>query len=103
MKKVNEIANAWSVSSKALAEKTSDAYSYDRYASWGACAAILLRRGFSEKEAEAILRSKWTRWAADSSEKPYGRATSNDLASFLDRGGFVPGHARVTELVAGTF
>lgn len=68
----------------ALAERTSDAYSVPAYASWNACAATLLRRGFSTIESEAILRSKWMRWAADASTARYGRATSRDLDRFLD-------------------
>lgn len=65
-----------------LAERTSDAYSADRYLSWTACAALLLGRGFSEDEAEAILRSKWMRWAADQADGE--KATVDDLANWLD-------------------
>ena len=69
----------------ALAERTADAFSFDRYRSWRGVCAMLLRRGFSEREAEAILRSKWTRWAADrSNAKSYGNASAADLASFID-------------------
>ena len=66
-----------------LAAATEDAYSFDRYRSWHACAALLARRGYTAAEAECILRSKWTRWAADQSAAPYGRATSADLDRFL--------------------
>lgn len=68
---------------KALAEKTEDAYSAGDYRNWSAVCRMLLARGYSEKEAEAILRSKWTRWAGD-------MVSSNDnlptktLADFLD-------------------
>lgn len=67
-----------------LAQSTEDAYSFDRYANWHACAAMLARRGYTYAEAECILRSKWTRWAGDASTAPYGRVTSADLARFID-------------------
>jgi hypothetical protein len=69
-----------------LADKTSDAYSYDRYGAkgWRSCIKMLLRRGFDERAIEAIMRSKWTRWAGDQSNKPYGRVTSADLARFIN-------------------
>ena len=70
---------------QALADRAADAYSADCYASWKACAAALLRRGYSDRQAEAILRSKITRWAVDSSGKREGRATANDLLRFMDR------------------
>lgn len=67
-----------------LTDVTSDAYSANRYASWRACVTMLARRNYSYAECEWILRSKWTRWAADQSGKNYGRSTSRDLARFLD-------------------
>jgi len=49
-----------------LAEKTQDAYSADRWGnSWRALALLLVRRGWDNKTVEAILRSKYTRWASD--------------------------------------
>lgn len=71
-----------------LAEKTADAYSCDRYASWTAVCGGLLAAGYTEQQAEAILRSKWTRWAADASQdsgKRYGRATAMDLLSWMSK------------------
>ena len=67
-----------------LAQKTSDAYSASRYKSWSAVAQVLLTRGYSERQAEAILRSKWTRWAADHSDSEYGEATPDDLVRFIE-------------------
>ena len=86
-----------------LAVQTLDAYSANRYSSWRAVVSMLLRRGYSERETEAILRSKWMRWAADNSPRPYGRATYKDVERFLDnpRNKFTP--AEVHELVAETF
>ncbi len=68
---------------EALAERTADAYSFDRYTSWEACARELLERGYSDQHAEVILRSKITRWAADGSTAKDGRATSVDLGWYL--------------------
>lgn len=73
---------------KQIAEKCSDAYSYDRYASWQAVTRMLLDRGYTPKQTEAILRSKLTRWAADFSEARYGKATSKDLSRYMDK--YVP-------------
>jgi hypothetical protein len=84
----------------ALADKTADAYSFDRYTSWTACAAMLLRRGHSAMEAEAILRSKWTRWAADVADKRHGRATAADLAAYMDK---YESPKSLREIVVGTF
>jgi hypothetical protein len=93
----------------ALADQTADAYSFDNYGpiAWRACARLLLRRGYSAREAEAILRSKWMRWAADgASWRPswrYGKTTSIDLARFLDA---MPDQARradVAQITRETF
>lgn len=70
---------------KELSEKTSDAYSYDRYNSWEACIKKLRKAGYSDREIEAILRSKWTRWAADSSSAPYGKASSVALMNYINK------------------
>jgi hypothetical protein len=85
----------------ALAERSSDAYSFDRYDSWRACAALLLRRGHTEREAEAVLRSKHMRWAGDASNARYGRVTSADLARYIAR--YKGWEREVADLVAGTF
>lgn len=78
-------------------------YSQDRYASWEDVAQALLDEGYSEKEAEAIMRSKWTRWAADHSGQKYGRVTTFAITSYLDNNGYKPGDEKVTELVDMTF
>lgn len=69
----------------ALAAKTADAYSVDRFSSWKAVAEALLRAEYSEEQAEAILRSKFTRWAADQADARYGRATAADMMRLLER------------------
>lgn len=65
----------------ALAQRTSDAYSYDRYRSWNAVCAWLLKQGWSEEQAEEILRSKYMRWAADRCNGD--KASVNHLATFM--------------------
>lgn len=96
-----------SENAKKLAERTSEAYSSDRYASWQAVAALLLLRGYSEREAEAILRSKWTRWAADSSPAKYGKVPAKAVTKFLDseikRLGAAAHRRDVAQLVLETF
>lgn len=72
------------VQAAALVNRTKDAYSVNRYAAWSAVAAALLQRGYTPIAAEAILRSKITRWAADARERR-GRASALDLLHYLDR------------------
>lgn len=88
----------------AVANKTRNAYSFDRYANWHACAVALARRGYDAREIEAILRSKHMRWAATRAEdygKRYGRVTSVDLNAYLDNSPLTT--ATVADLVSGTF
>ena len=70
-----------------LAKETRDAYSAGQYYSWESVCAMLLRRGYSEVEAEVILRSKYTRWARDASPKMSGPYSANDLKRYLDKMG----------------
>lgn len=67
-----------------VARKCEDAYSFDRFTSWTAVAEMLLRRGYDHKQAEAVMRSKWTRWAADASDKKFGKARAYDMKKWLD-------------------
>ena len=68
-----------------FAEELADAYSTDNYRNgWSGSIRMLRARKFDDQEIEAIIRSKWTRWACDSSDKRYGQNTSSDLARFLD-------------------
>ncbi len=91
-----------------LFEGTSDAYSFDRYRDrgWLACIRLLVRLGYDDRQIEAILRSKWMRWASDGADKPYGYANSASLAKFLEKGDrnpITPNDPRVEELTLGTF
>src|SRR5262245_10448041 len=91
-----------------LAEQTADSYSHDNYGEqrWLAATHMLLKRGYTERQAEAILRSKWTRWAADMATdrgRRYGHVNSADLARFLDTMSDADRAAQVRELTIGTF
>ena len=91
-------------SAKALAEKCRDAYSTANYrGGWIGCVLMLARRGYNAREIEAILRSKWTRWACDESTAGYGHHTSKDLARFMDNRRNGCTKAAVADLVEGTF
>lgn len=72
------------ISDQALRVAATGGYSEDRYVSWPAVAQALLDRGFSMVEAEAIMRSKWTRWAGDMSDAAYGQCTHEDVLRFID-------------------
>lgn len=85
-----------------LTEKTRDAYSAEAYPSWRALVVLLKKRGFNVFEAEAILRSKITRWARDMDERS-GQHSANTLRRYLDKYKVVPGCEEVNDLVRGTF
>jgi hypothetical protein len=87
---------------KKLATDTADAYSADSFNSWERVCRILAARGFNAWEAEAILRSKWTRWCRDEFQVG-STANSACLEKFLDKYHYKPGHSEVNELVLGTF
>ena len=95
-----------------LMEQTDDAYSFDNYGAsgWRGAIRMLIRRGYSDREIEAILRSKWTRWAGDASGKRHGYNTGRDLEKFLDSNAFGTPERHdarlandIKELVLGTF
>lgn len=69
---------------RAIAAKCEDAYSFDRYRSWNAVAQVLLDMGFDDEQVEEFMRSKWTRWAADAANTPYGRATSTAVVALFN-------------------
>ncbi len=71
-----------------FAERLSNAYSTDRYRNeWRPSIRALRRAGYDDRQIEAIIRSKWTRWAADHSDNRYGRVTAKDLMAFVRREG----------------
>jgi len=91
------------LSVKALAEKTEDAYSYGRYKSWTACIKMLRARGYDDLNIEAILRSKWMRWADDTKLSSGKQATQHDLARFMDDKRNKINRAEVEKLTQETF
>jgi hypothetical protein len=60
---------------------------------------MLLKMGYSEKEAEAILRSKHLRWA----DKGLGKLTSGTLRRYIEAGSNGFGPLEVQTLVSETF
>ncbi len=75
-----------------LAEKTAGAYSADRYADWSGLIRALLKRGYTEPQVEAIVASKWTRWAADASEAKYGKVPARALLEWMEKAHKTPEH-----------
>lgn len=68
-----------------FARKLSDAYSTGRYHNgWIPSIKALRRLKYSDKEIEAIIRSKWTRWAADESSERYGYVSAKTLVRYLN-------------------
>lgn len=71
-----------------LLEATRDAYSFRRYGelNWLDACRELLAMGCDAREAEAVLRSKWMRWAADlrEADDTEPQPTFNDLGRWMD-------------------
>ncbi len=82
-----------------VAIRATDAYSYERYGPvrWLRLTARFLTAGYGPRETEAVLRSKWTRWAMDACGS---RASALELYLYIE-----PRltQAEVTDLVEGTF
>ena len=70
---------------KDLAARCADAYSADRYRSWFGVARALLALGLTERQAEAVMRSKWARWAADGHTARYGSVPTRALVDYVKR------------------
>lgn len=79
-----------------LADKTSDAQSYSTYGQteWRRAIRLLDARGFDARSIEAILRSKWTRWAADATMPR--RVLAGNLIAWMDT---PRNHSRNAELL----
>lgn len=65
----------------ALVAMTDGAYSQGRYGptAWRMTIKALMDDGYTDREINAIMRSKWTRWALDAT--PESRSTA--LAMFM--------------------
>jgi len=88
-----------------VADRTANAYSFDRYKNWRGVAQALLNYGLTERQAEAVMRSKWMRWAADSDESgaTYGNHTSAAILVFLNKTPMVDLLGEVKKLEFETF
>jgi hypothetical protein len=84
----------------ALSAKTQNAYAVNRFRSWDACVRELILRGYDDAEVEAVLRSKWMRWASDQAN---GKATVKHLKDFLDNPANCCDKYAVKALVKETF
>ncbi len=81
-------------------------YSADRYRSWASVAYALLNLGLNEREAEAVMRSKHTRWAADQDDTHrYGYHPGHIIADYLTAIYSTPEDlaTEVVALIEGTF
>lgn len=92
-----------------LYEATCDAYSFDAYSErgWRSAIRMLVKHGLTDRQIEAVLRSKWTRWAGDSATnhskgKRYGRFNGRDLERFINSAKDC-GWSDVAALTVGTF
>lgn len=86
-----------------IADRCRDAYSADRYGSWPAVAQRLLDMGYDDREVEAVMRSKYTRWAADQSDRPYGSVPAHAISDMRARWPQMFSKEEIDNLVAGTF
>ena len=82
---------------------TEGAWMKGSFASWTACIKLLIDRGYNDQEIEAIMRSKWMRWASDGAKNWRKPATAGDLQRFLDNPRNECTRAEVTALVYETF
>lgn len=81
---LHNVQNARKTRIVEVMSKTEHAYSRNRFYSWRQCIVVLIDRGYSNIECEAILCSKIARWASDRSTNRYGRASSRDLLRYMD-------------------
>lgn len=86
-----------------VAAGTRTAYSAGAFSSWTSVVRLLAKRGFNRYEAEAILRSKITRWCRDEFGSERGLQFASTLGKYLDKYNVTPGCKEVNELVMGTF
>lgn len=100
---MNLTAGQYKFNPKSLAADTKDAYSADSFSSWVSVARLLAKRGFNRFEAEAILRSKLTRWCRDEFGSNRGLQFASTLDKYLTKYKVTPGCKEVNELVMGTF
>lgn len=82
-----------------VAAKVNDAYMTDSYGEreWERCACWLAEQGLDAAEIEAVLRSKYMRWAEE------GGCCLANFKKFWAQSPTLTTKAAIDELVAGTF
>jgi len=66
-----------------MAERLSDAYSTERYrGGWAPAIRALRAAGLDDRQVEAVIRSKWARWAADE-HGSYDNVPARALVEFV--------------------
>lgn len=80
-RKVGQVAAIDAVA-RAIANKTRDAYSFDRYKNWVSVCKFLLKNKFNARETEEIVRSKLMRWCYDLWNKRAKVPTSHFIKYF---------------------
>lgn len=80
-------AKTFNATAKALAEKTEEGYSFERYGekSWLANIKFLLTK-FTEEQVEWIMLSKHARWAADVTESNRNTIPKNTMQKWYENG-----------------
>lgn len=86
----------------ALVAKTQLALSFQRYgpAEWGRAIRLLIDRGYTDMEIEAIMMSPWTRWAQ---EQAGADGRGDDLINWMDSPRNVVTKETIAQLVRLTF
>lgn len=87
----------------AIAANCEDAYSSDNYESWPSLAQELLDMGYDARESEAIMRSKYARWAGDMSAAEYGSIPSTAMADLKVNCPALFAPAAIARIVIDTF
>jgi hypothetical protein len=80
-RKVGQVAAIDAVA-RAIANKTRDAYSFDRYKNWVSVCKFLLKKEFTARETEEIVESKLMRWCYDHWNKRGKVPTSHFIKFF---------------------
>lgn len=85
-----------------LVARTQMALSFQRYgpAEWGRAIRLLIDRGYSDMEIEAIMMSQWTRWAQ---EQAGADGRGDDLINWMDSPRNAVTKDHVAQLVRATF
>ncbi len=88
-----------------MAERTEDAYSFNRYSEsgWRGAVKELRKHIKDERGIEAWLRSKHMRWASDNCDRGYGKHNGSTVAEYIERFPKTVSDKEICELIEGTF